>query len=919
MAYIGQAPINGFHAKQQLTGDGSTVTFTLDQTVATETGIIVSVGGVLQEPSTAYNLTIGGTKITFTEAPASTDRVYIHYLGKAVVTNVNDVAGTEFVLDANGNTSFTADTDDEIDIKVGGTDINTIKATGFHNIDSIKYVAGTGDDLEIYHDGTNSLIANKTGALKIATETSGIAVTIGHTTSEVTIADNATVTGNLTVTGTLTQTGTQTFDGGIDVDNFNINGTTIALSSGDMTLDSAGDIILDADGGDVFFKDAGTTFGSATNTSGNLIIKSGTTTALTFSGANATLAGTLGVGAVTSTGIVTGTAFTAGSAVLAEAELELLDGVTAGTAIASKVVTTDANIDTTGQRNLTISGELDAATGDFSGDVDIDGTLEADAITVNGTALASVIAGTTVNLATLASTVTITDNESTDENNAVVFTAGGDVDGGSLGLESDGNLTYNPSSGTLNVPNISVTGTQTIVNSVTMNASNAVIFEGATADAHETTLSTVDATADRTINLPNQSGTLPVLAAASATAITSTPEELNILDGATVTVGELNLIDGDATVGTTAIADGDGLLINDAGTMRVSTVQTLAAYLDDEITAMPNLVTTAATTVGVLGSGSIASGFGNIDNGASNITNGGLVKLDVDADADDVTGDSATGRLTIGAGEDLNLYHGGTNSYVVNDTGVLVLQSAGGIVVNENSADVDFRVESDNLTNAFVIQGSDGAIGIGESAPANKLEIRAATTVTTKSGHIMLTSTSGTNGNGPQIVFSESGSSASFAGGSIGFERTGSNSIGDLVFGTRATAGDANTTTTEQLKIASTGVITAAGPVIGGTDTDTSNTGNVTLDFAANQNFVLTLTGNTTLVNPSTESVGQSGFIAFIQDGTGGRTITLGTDYETAGGVGITLTAAASKTDLVPYVVVAAGRILLGQPQKNFS
>ena len=46
---------------------------------------------------------------------------------------------------------------------------------------------------------------------------------------------------------------------------------------------SAGDIILDADGGDVFFKDAGTTFGSATNTSGNLIIKSGTTTAATFS------------------------------------------------------------------------------------------------------------------------------------------------------------------------------------------------------------------------------------------------------------------------------------------------------------------------------------------------------------------------------------------------------------------------------------------------------------------------------------------------------------------------------------------------------------------------------------------------------------------------------------------------------------
>jgi hypothetical protein len=79
------------------------------------------------------------------------------------------------------------------------------------------------------------------------------------------------------------------------------------------------------------------------------------------------------------------------------------------------------------------------------------------------------------------------------------------------------------------------------------------------------------------------------------------------------------------------------------------------------------------------------------------------------------------------------------------------------------------------------------------------------------------------------------------------------------------------------------------------------------------------MTGNVTLVNPSTESVGQSGFIALIQDGTGGRTLTLGTDYESAGGAGITLTSTASATDLVPYVVVAANRILLGTPQLAFS
>ena len=89
-------------------------------------------------------------------------------------------------------------------------------------------------------------------------------------------------------------------------------------SGSTITLDATTDIILDADGGDIFFKDAGTTFGSATNTSGNLIIKSGTTTAATFSGANVTLAGTLGVGAITTTGAFKGAdGYTIGNASVA--------------------------------------------------------------------------------------------------------------------------------------------------------------------------------------------------------------------------------------------------------------------------------------------------------------------------------------------------------------------------------------------------------------------------------------------------------------------------------------------------------------------------------------------------------------------------------------------------------------------------
>ena len=112
---------------------------------------------------------------------------------------------------------------------------------------------------------------------------------------------------------------------------------------------------------------------------------------------------------------------------------------------------------------------------------------------------------------------------------------------------------------------------------------------------------------------------------------------------------------------------------------------------------------------------------------------------------------------------------------------------------------------------------------------------------------------------------------------------------------------------------------TMTGAVVGATDTDTSNSGTVDLDFTADTNFVLTLTGNITSLTASNEVAGQSGFIVFIQDGTGSRTVALHGDYETAAGAGLTLTSTASATDIVPYVVAASSRILLGTPQLAFS
>jgi len=98
-----------------------------------------------------------------------------------------------------------------------------------------------------------------------------------------------------------------------------------------------------------------------------------------------------------------------------------------------------------------------------------------------------------------------------------------------------------------------------------------------------------------------------------------------------------------------------------------------------------------------------------------------------------------------------------------------------------------------------------------------------------------------------------------------------------------------------------------------------SETGSFTFNFDADQNFIVTFGGNLTFANPTTENVGQSGIIVCIQDGTGSRTLSLGTDYETVGGTGITLSTAAGAIDILPYFIKATDSIQLGAPQLAFS
>ena len=207
---------------------------------------------------------------------------------------------------------------------------------------------------------------------------------------------------------------------------------------------------------------------------------------------------------ITATGVVTAAGFTIGSAAITETELEILDGAsvsttelnylditTLGTSQASKAVTVDAS----GDLIVPDSDKYKFGTGS---DMQLyhDGTNSYITNATGALKIATETSGIAITIGHSTSQVTIADN----------LTVAGDM---------------------------TVTGTQTIQNTVTMNAQNAVVFEGATADDYETTLTIVDPTADHTVYMPNATGYLPLLNAASTTVITATPAELNYSDGVT--------------------------------------------------------------------------------------------------------------------------------------------------------------------------------------------------------------------------------------------------------------------------------------------------------------------------------------------------------------------------------------------------
>ena len=250
----------------------------------------------------------------------------------------------------------------------------------------------------------------------------------------------------------------------------------------------------------------------------------------------------------------------------------------------------------------------------------------------------------------------------------------------------------------------------------TVAGANAVIFEGNSGDGSETTLAVVDPTSDHTVYMPNQGGYLGVFDSPSTTQISSTPEELNILDGATVVVGEINALDLGSTAVGTAIAS-------------------KAVVLDSnkDYTGIRNLTITGTLSDGNYtfdDSGNV-SGLGTV--GSGNITSSGTVQGTVITATTGFAPDASDGAylgtsslqftdlfladgavINLGDDQDVTLTHVADTGVLLNstrqlqfgDSGTYIHQSADGVLDLVSDTEIEINATTIDINGAVDISGN---------------------------------------------------------------------------------------------------------------------------------------------------------------------------------------------------------------------
>ena len=574
---------------------------------------------------------------------ASTEKIQFRdtglYINSSTDGQLDIVADTEVQIAAT-----TIDINGAVDVSGNLTVGGNLDVTGTFDLSDSNFTNACDIQLDsISGDGDTNTSITFSGS-DVITVTTG-----GSTAFTVNASQLITASAGITSTAAANTLGATSFNDANITNVGSIALDTITNDGTDITLDSSGDIILDADGGDVFVKDAGTTYGSLTNSSGNLVIKSGTTTALTFSGANATLAGDLTIGgddltmATNTSGallIADGTNFnptvvgdlseistvanddvflavdTSGGGLKKIARSAIVSGLAAGTM--SELVDDTSpqlggNLDMNGADIVTTSNATLDLAPNGTGTVVVRGNTNSGAVVfncesnshgqkvygqphsagVNNTLMLP--AGADSTLVSLVSTDTLTNKTLTSPviNTGTFGTSILPVsaDGTTLGSASkEFSDLFLADSGTIQFGNDQDTIlTHTDGTGLTLNSTNKLCFNDASQFIQGASATVLDIAATDEIELTATlidvvgnlavSGTTTISGNLVFGSATVTEAQLEILDGATVTTTELNLLDGGTSVGSSiTIADADGFVVNDGGTMKTIPATDLKTY-----------------------------------------------------------------------------------------------------------------------------------------------------------------------------------------------------------------------------------------------------------------------------------------------------------------------------------------------------
>ena len=606
---------------------------------------------------------------------------------------LGDSASDNIVFGADVDSHIIPDDDDTFDLGSSSQQWRNIY------IDGSAYIDGLAEDILVatdkkvgFRDSAIYINSSADGQLDIVADTE---IQIAATTIDINGAINASgeiIAASLDISGNIDVDGTTNLDV-VDIDGAVDMASTLAVTGIATFTD---DIII----GD------GKTIGSASDVDAITIASNGQVTLTqTLIGTALDISGDIDVDGTTNLDVVDidgAVNIAAATTVATDNKIQFRDtglyinsstdgqlDIVADTEVQIAATTVDINgaVDVSG--NLSVGGNLDV-TGTFDlsdSNFTNAGDIQLDSITGDSDTNTSIaFSGSDVITVTTGGETQVTFN-----NGSILPTTDNDVDLGSSSLEFK-DLYID---GTAYVDAIDYNGT-----AITATAAELNIMDGVTSTAAE--LNILDGVTSTAAELNILDG------------VTSTAAELNILDGVTATTAEINLIDGDTSRGTTAVASGDGILINDAGTMRMTNVDTVSTYFASHSVGGGNIVTT-----GALNSGSITSGFGAIDNGASNITTtgvGAFGSLDISG-AIDVEGTTNLDVVDIDGAVDM--------ASTLQVTGVATLTATAianaGVSVKNGATGagfVEFFEDSDNGTNKVTLIGPASTADVTLTLPA---------------------------------------------------------------------------------------------------------------------------------------------------------------------------------------------------------